>query len=82
MNMREHIKARLNEVFCDVFEDESIIISDETTANDIEEWDSLSHISLVIAVQAAFAVKMSVAEIAGFKNVGSMIDLLLLKVSK
>ena len=65
----------LTEVFRQVFDDDSIVLTRETTANDIEEWDSLTHINLVVAVEARFKVKFALGELQTLKNVGEMIDL-------
>lgn len=63
----------LNQVFCTVFDDELIEISPEMTANDIDGWDSLTHINLVIAVENRFDIVFSQEEILGFKNVGDLL---------
>ena len=65
----------LTEVFRQVFDDDGIVISRETTANDIEEWDSLSHVNLIVAVEARFKVKFALRELQTLKNVGELIDL-------
>jgi acyl carrier protein len=67
--------ARLNEVFQDVFEDDELRVSSETTAADVEGWDSLMHVTLVINVEKAFGVRFSSSEIAGLKNVGELLAL-------
>ena len=77
---REEVYKELNEVFRDVFDDESIVVVDETTANDIEDWDSLEHINLVVAVENNFGVKFNMGEVAALKNVGAMVDLILSKL--
>ncbi len=77
---REEIFEGLNEVFQDVFDDESIIVSDTTTADDVEDWDSLEHINLVIAIEQHFGIKFSMKEVAAFKNVGEMVDLMIERV--
>lgn len=74
---REEVYEQLNEVFQDVFDDENIIVSDNTTADDIADWDSLEHINLIVAVEQKFHVKFSMGEINKFKNVGEMVDLIL-----
>ena len=74
---REQVYAELNEVFQDVFDDESITVNDETTANDIEDWDSLEHINLVVAVEKQFNIKFTMGEVNGMKNVGEMVDIIL-----
>ena len=76
---RNEVLARVQEVFRDVLDDEDIVLSDATTADDIEEWDSLSHIQLVVAVEKAFHVKFSSKEILSWKNVGEMVDCILSK---
>ena len=76
---REEVFAKLNAVFCDVFDDEDIVIGEATTAEDIEDWDSLEHITLVAAVEAEFGVKFSMGQVVTLKNVGEMVDLILSK---
>ena len=66
------IYARLNKVFRDVFDDESITVNPKTTANDIEDWDSLEHITLISAVEREFKMKFKMGEISSMKNVGEM----------
>jgi acyl carrier protein len=67
--------ARLNDVFRDVFDDDEIAIARETTAKDVEGWDSLMHVTLLVNVERAFGVKFSSGEVATLKNVGEMADL-------
>ncbi|SCY07086.1 acyl carrier protein [Lachnospiraceae bacterium XBB2008] len=73
---RDEIFEQLNEVFRDVFDDESITVSDETTADDIEDWDSLEHINLIAAVEQQFGVRFNMGQIVTLKNVGEMVDLI------
>lgn len=77
----EAIYEKLNEVFQDVFDDDSIIVNADTTADDIEDWDSLEHINLVSAVEKEFGVKFTMAQVVGMKNVGEMVDVILNAVS-
>ena len=72
----------LNEIFRQVFDDETIVVSRETTANDIEEWDSLTHINLTIAVEMKFKIKFALGELQSLKNVGDMLDLISKKIQK
>jgi len=65
---------QLNAVFCKVFDDNDIKITPETTANDIDEWDSLSHVNLVVAIEKHFKIKFKSSEIIRWKNVGQMFD--------
>ena len=74
---RETVYERLNEVFKDVFDDETITVQDNTTADDIEDWDSLEHINLVVAVEKCFGMKFTMGEVTGMKNVGAMVDIIL-----
>lgn len=73
----ENVYEKLNEVFQDVFDDDSIIVSENTTADDIEDWDSLEHINLVVAVEKCFGIKFTMGEVTGMKNVGEMVDIIL-----
>ena len=66
------IYARLNKVFRDVFDDDSITVNPKTTANDIEDWDSLEHITLIAAVEKEFKMKFKMGEISSMKNVDEM----------
>lgn len=74
---REQVYTELNGVFQDVFDDESITVNDETTANDIEDWDSLEHINLVVAIEKQFGIKLTMEEVNGLTNVGAMVDVIL-----
>ena len=73
---REEIFEKLNEVFRDVFDDESIIVTDATTADDIEAWDSLEHINLIAAVEQEFGIKFNMGQVVSMKNVGEMADII------
>ncbi len=68
--------AQLNEVFRDIFDDDELEITPETTANDIEDWDSLRHVSLMVNVEKVFGVKFTSGQVVGLKNVGELVDLL------
>ena len=76
---RNEVLDRVQEIFRDVLDNEDIVLSDETTADDIEEWDSLSHIQLIVAVEKAFHVKFTSKEILSWKNIGEMVDCILAK---
>ena len=69
-------KGKLQEVFQDVFDDDSIELFDEMTAMDIEDWDSLMHINLILAIEKAFGLKFTTEEISNTKNVGAFIALI------
>ncbi len=79
---REVVRKRLTEVFRDVFDDDSIVLTDNTTANDIEAWDSLEHISLISAVEKEFRMRFTMKEVSGMKNVGEMISIVAERAKK
>jgi len=70
------IYQKLTRIFHDVFDDDDIVVRPELTADDVDEWDSLSHIRLVLTVEKTFNVKFSAFEIAKLKNVGEFVDLI------
>lgn len=72
---RDQIFEKLTTVFQDVFDDEDITINENTSAADIEDWDSLSHIMLLSAVEDEFGIKFDMKAVQGLKNVGEMVDL-------
>ena len=74
---REEVFEKLTEVFRDVFDDEDITLSEETTADDIEDWDSLMHITLISEVEDAFDVHFSMKDVTGMHNVGEMVSIIL-----
>lgn len=73
---RNMIIEKLTEVFRDVFDDESIVINENTTSSDIEEWDSIEHINLIGAIEDEFSLTFKMKEVSGMKNVGEMIDII------
>lgn len=77
------MRKLLNEVeniFRDILDEESLNLTRETTANDVEGWDSLTHIQLIVAIEKQFKVKFSSKEILSWKNVGELLDSLQDKV--
>ncbi len=70
------IYARLAEIFQDVFDEDSIEITPETTAKDVDGWDSLTHIRLILTVEKTFKIKFSTSEIGKLKNVGDLVRLI------
>ena len=70
------MKEKLQEIFRDIFDDEGLIISEEMSAADIEDWDSLAQINLIIAIEQEFKVKFNLEEISQLKNIGEMINLI------
>jgi len=74
---REELFKEINDIFRDVFDDDSLVITDETNSEDIEDWDSLEHINLVVAMEKRFNMKFNIKEVGNLKNVGEMADLIL-----
>jgi len=76
----EEIMSKQESVFHEVFEDKSLKITADTDADDIDEWDSLSHITLVMEMENAFGVRFALGELAELQNVGDMANLILKKL--
>lgn len=74
---REEVLEKVNTVIQDVFDDDSIRISDETVASDVDGWDSLMHITLIGTIEDEFDIKFAMKDVVGMKNVGQMIDLIM-----
>jgi acyl carrier protein len=74
---RAEIYDKLTEVFHEIFVDDSIVLRPDLTADDVDEWDSLSHIRLVLKVERVFHVKFSASEIGRLKNVGDLVELII-----
>jgi acyl carrier protein len=77
---KEDILQVTTEVFRDVLDNDSVVLTEQTTANDVAEWDSLSHIQLVVAVEKRFRIRFGSREIQGWNNVGEMIDSIVAKL--
>lgn len=71
---KEEILKQVEEVFRSVLDDETLVLNMETTADDVEDWDSLSHIQLVVGLEKHFHIKFTSKEILSWQNVGEMID--------
>ena len=75
------ILKQVNGIFTDIIDEENIKLSPETTANDIEGWDSLTHIQLVVAIEKHFKIRFNSKEIQGWKNIGELVDSISGKIS-
>lgn len=71
---RSEILAKVEEIFREELEVDDLILTDETTADDVEEWDSLSHVQLVAAMEEAFGIEFKSREILSWENIGDLID--------
>ena len=78
---KAEILQQVNTVFIDVLDNDKIVLKNETTANDVDEWDSLNHIQLVVAIEKAFKIRFASREIQSWKNVGEMVDSISLKIN-
>jgi acyl carrier protein len=78
---KETVIEAMNAIFRDILERPTIRLASATTATDVEGWDSLTHIQLVVAIEKHFKVRFKAKEIAGFQNVGEMVDAVLSKMS-
>lgn len=74
---REEVYERLNNVFREVLDNETIELHDETVADDVDGWDSFEHINLIVAVEDEFSFKIPMGKVVTMKNVGEMVDIIL-----
>ena len=79
--MSDDIYQRLTPIFENVFDEDDVVVTAATTANDISEWDSLRHIRLIIAIEKEFGIKFLTSEVNNFKNVGELVDLIQVKMA-
>jgi acyl carrier protein len=78
---REAAVQRLNRVFRETFDNDDIAVGDATTAADVDGWDSVAHILLIVAVEREFRMKMTAAEVGSMQNVGQMLDLIVTRAA-
>jgi acyl carrier protein len=74
--MEDPVMSRLTEVFHEVFDDEDLVLDAGLSADEVDGWDSLAHIRLILSVQKAFNVKFSPIETSRLENVGQLADLI------
>jgi acyl carrier protein len=77
---RKEIVSKLTSVFRTIFNDNTLILSDELTANDVDNWDSLSHMILITEIEKAFSIKFKLKDLNKMRNVGDMIEIIMLKL--
>jgi len=71
---RAEILSHINTIFKDTLDNDDVVIEEKTTAEDVEEWDSLTHIQLVVAIEKHFKIRFTSREIQSWANVGEMMD--------
>ncbi len=69
-------RERVQTIFREVFDDDNLVIFDAMQAKDVQGWDSLNHVTLIMAIEEAFDVKFTTREVMGFQNVGEMLECL------
>jgi len=79
---KEMILAYVQDIFRDIFDDENIVIKNETNADDIEDWDSLAQVRLTVAIEKKFGIKFDFGELTALHNVGEMLKLIVTKMEK
>jgi acyl carrier protein len=77
---RKEIVSKLTSVFRTIFNDNTLILSDELTANDVDNWDSLSHMILITEIEKSFSIKFKLKDLNKMRNVGDMIEIIMLKL--
>lgn len=78
----DQIIKEVNAIFIDVLENDGIVVAPGTSAKDVKEWDSLTHVQLVVAIEKHFKIRFTSAEIQGYKNVGEMCEGIAKKLPK
>lgn len=76
----DEIMEKVRKIFWDVFDDDSLVIEDSTNSSDIEDWDSLEHIALIVSMEKEFNLKFDLKEVNELENVGEMVDLIASKL--
>jgi len=81
MHTNEEVLAEVNQIVCEVLDNDAIELKYETKANDVRDWDSLNHIQVVVAIEKHFKIRFNFAELQKFKNVGEMCDNIAVKLA-
>ncbi len=76
----EEVLSKVTMIFRDVFDDDTLEIKDSTNSSDIEDWDSLEHIALIVSMEKEFNLKFDLKEVNRLANVGEMVDLIISKL--
>jgi acyl carrier protein len=76
---KQEILSQVQEIFCDVLDNQDLLVTMTTTANDVEDWDSLTHIQLIVAIEKHFGIKFTSREILSWTNIGEMVDCIVSK---
>ena len=74
------ILKQITPIFIDVIDNENMILTNDTTANDVDGWDSLTHIQLVVAIEKHFKIRFTSKEIQSWKNIGELVDSIINKI--
>ncbi len=78
---REELLAAVTEILRDIFDDDELIVTEETCSDDVEDWDSLEQINILVAIQERFGIQFSLDDVKGLENVGETLDLIERKLS-
>jgi acyl carrier protein len=79
---KQTVLAQTQDIFRDLLDDETVVLADETTAKDVDGWDSLTHLQLIVAIEKHFKIKFVSKEILSWKNVGEMLDCIVARLAK
>lgn len=74
---REDVYEVLNKIFREVFDDDTIIVNDDTTSSDIEDWDSFEQINLIVSIEGEFGISIPMDKLLTMKNVGNTVDIII-----
>ncbi len=78
---KEELLLQIQDIFRDILDDEEIVLTEASTADNVEGWDSLTHIQLIVAIEKKFKIKFTSKEILSWKNVGELVDSLASKLA-